>query len=58
MNRENICFNRDITNALKAVFLMLMYVLHFFCFPAWYVGGYLILICSGWKDFKDISRYA
>lgn len=32
-------FNVKMTNAIKGVMLILMYILHFFCFPSWYVGG-------------------
>lgn len=30
---------RKISAAIKGIMLILMYILHFFCFPAWYVGG-------------------
>lgn len=34
-----IGFSKEITNAVKGVALLLMLVLHFFCFPSWYIEG-------------------
>lgn len=36
---NNCSFGKDITNSLKGILLILMLILHFFCFPTWYVGG-------------------
>lgn len=37
---EEVCyFKRETTNVIKGIMLILMFVLHFFCFPSWYIAG-------------------
>ena len=36
---EKPFFNKQMSSYIKGIMLILMYILHFFCFPDWYVGG-------------------
>lgn len=37
-NRE-CYFDKETTSIIKGILLILMFILHFFCFPSWYVKG-------------------
>ena len=37
-NRE-CYFDKETTAIIKGILLILMFILHFFCFPSWYVKG-------------------
>lgn len=39
MNNRQCYFDRETTNLVKSILLILMFVLHLFCFPSWYVDG-------------------
>lgn len=39
MADSRISIAKDISTEVKGIMLVLMYILHFFCFPAWYIGG-------------------
>lgn len=37
MKSRECCFDRESTNIVKGILLLLMFILHFFCFPSWYI---------------------
>lgn len=39
MKGRECCFDRESTNIVKGMLLLLMFILHFFCFPSWYIDG-------------------
>ena len=39
MQTEKPYFSKDMTQYLKGIMLILMFILHLFCFPSWYVDG-------------------
>lgn len=39
MDNKICCFDKKTTNVIKGILLIFMFILHFFCFPSWYING-------------------